>query len=165
MDRGGDRDPALAEALDHVDRPRRPGEVERRGQDLGDRAGERALVGRGQRVLDDVGVEVELRIVDPVREVEPQRHRDHPAPERRDQVDARGDRGADGVGAERSGGRRGVDRQPDDVAVDGAVLRRDELRINRCELAHGPLPPCGHTLCTDIESTILASHPQGRDVL
>ncbi len=63
--------------------------VERAGDDAADHVGE--LLGRARRrhgVVADVEVDVEVGILDPVRQVEPERHLHQSAAERRQLVDA-----------------------------------------------------------------------------
>ena len=113
--------------VDHVDRPRWPTQIERGGHDLGDLVGELPVVTRGRQVvLHDVVVDVELRVVDPVRQVEVERDLDHPLAERRHELDPVRDHGADLLGRQRPL----VDRESRDVAVDPAVLGGDELRVD-----------------------------------
>src|SRR3954454_9258852 len=69
------RDVAVRQAVDQVDLPQRAVAVERAGEDAGDGLGEPAVVaGRRDGGLADVEVEVEVGVLDPVRQVDAERH-------------------------------------------------------------------------------------------
>ncbi len=76
MDLGVDRGPAPGEAGDQVDLPQRPAAVQRAGVQPGHLLGE---LGVGpwprQRDLPDVVLDVEVRIIDPVRLIQAERER------------------------------------------------------------------------------------------
>jgi hypothetical protein len=120
MHLGQHRHPALGEAVDQVQLPQRMGSIERPREDPRDRLGQLAVVARRRhRALTDVEVDVEVGVVDPVGVIEPERHLDELAPERRQQVQPAADDPADVRdldGASR--GRRGVeDREAAHVPV------------------------------------------------
>ena len=86
------RDAALVDAVDDVQLPQRPGPVERAAVDATDDLAE--LLRRARRrhgVVSHVEVEVEVGVLDPIRQVEAERHFDEPTPERRQQPEAIGD--------------------------------------------------------------------------
>ena len=81
------RDPAVLETLDHPELPERPAAVERRRVQVRDQLGELLVRAGGRhRNVSHVEVEVEVRVLDPVRVVEPERHLDDAAAERRQEV-------------------------------------------------------------------------------
>ena len=75
------------EPVDDVELPQRAAAVERAAEHPRDGLGELPVVaGRRDRGLADVEVEVEVRVVDPVRQVEPERDLHEPPAQRRQQV-------------------------------------------------------------------------------
>jgi hypothetical protein len=109
---GHDGDPAALEPVDHVELPQRPRPVQRAGGQPGDLLGQ-LLVGAGgrDRDLPDVEVEVEVRVVGPVRHVDPQRHLHQAPAQRGQQVQPLLEELSHSVGGERLGHLRGVDDQ------------------------------------------------------
>jgi hypothetical protein len=83
-------------------------------------------------------VQVEVRVLDPVRVVDPERHLHEPPAERRQQVQALRDEAADVVDLERPAGhgRRVVDGQPSDMPVRPGRFHRQELRVEAGQLPH-----------------------------
>ena len=80
---------AAVDPLDHVQLPEGLGAVHRPGVDAADGVGQQlGRARRGDGVGPDVEVDVELRVLDPVREVEPERDFDEAAAERRQLLDA-----------------------------------------------------------------------------
>ena len=72
----------VVQALDDVHLPQRPVEVERAGDQPGDLDAQLPPVaGLGQGDVADVELEVEVRVLDPVRMVEVERHADQPLTE------------------------------------------------------------------------------------
>ena len=97
--------------------------------------------GRRQAHVADVEVEVEVRVVDPVRVVEAAS-----APRRRAGASVRARRPSTRTGVHRRvrievGARSLVDRQPVDVAERRRRLHVQEAAVQTCELLH-PRPPC-----------------------
>ena len=92
---------------------------------------------RRHGVVADVEVDVELGILDPVREVEPHRHFDEPAPERREQIDALED---DLLGRFQAGTARRasgvVDVQRRHVTERARRLHVEETDVDTAQLAH-----------------------------
>ena len=139
MELGQHRDATVAEAVDQVELPERMGAVQRAGDEPRDLLGQHPLVaGRGQRELADVEVEVEVRVVDPVGVVDPERHLGQAPAKRRQQVQPRGDQLGDRLERQLAAGRGGlvVDRQGADVGVVAAVLDRQELGVDAGQLLH-----------------------------
>ena len=100
------------------------------------------VTGRRQGELADVELDVEVRVLDPVGLVEPERDLDQPAAERRDQVQPGLDEPGQPVERERLGsGRRVEDADAADVAVDRRRLHREEGRVEAGELLHGRCLP------------------------
>jgi hypothetical protein len=93
---------------------------------------------RGQRDLAHVKLEVEVRIVDPVAVVEVERHLGQPPPERRHEREALGDQVLEPRQRQPAvlGRGRVVDRERAHVTVVARVLEREELLVERGELAH-----------------------------
>ena len=79
-----DRDAPAVQTVDQVELPQGPVTVELPSVQAGRLLGQLPVVaGRGQRELADVELDVEVGVLDPVRLVEPERHGDQPAAERR----------------------------------------------------------------------------------
>ncbi len=132
---------AVLEALDDVGLPQRLAAVERAARDVGRERGE--LPGparRRQRGAAQVVVEVEVGIVDPGRHVEPERHLDESAAERRHQPDPRLEQGAYPLverGVPQVGDRRRVDdRDAHHVHVGRRRLQREKGRIESGQASH-----------------------------
>jgi hypothetical protein len=139
MDLAHHPDPASREAVDQVDLPQRPRPVERPGVDAGDLLGQlRVGPGRSQGNLAHVELEVEVGIVDPVAVVEVEGNRGEAPAEGRHQWEAFGDELLEARQGQLAAGRgrRIEDRQRPDVPVVARVLERQELLIERGELAH-----------------------------
>ena len=125
--------------MDDVELPERPRTIERASEDAGDLLGELLLAAGGrQRQLAHVVAEIEVLVVDPVRVIEPERHRREAPAERRQQVQALGDELLQAGRVEHAAGcRRGVvDRKPAHVAEVAAVLQCEELRVEARQLSH-----------------------------
>ena len=113
VDLGQQRHAAALQAVDQVELPQRAGAVQRPGEDPRDGLGQLAVVaGRRHRRVADVEVQVEVRVLDPVRVVEPERDLDQPPAERRQQVDALADEAADVGHLELAAGRGRRGRRP-----------------------------------------------------
>ncbi len=139
VDLGQHRRPALGEALDQVQLPQRPVAIERAREDPRDGLGELAVRRRRRDGrLADVEVEVEVRVLDPVRVREPERHVHELPAERRQQVQPVGDEAADVLHAEVAAGRGGgvVDREAAHVPVRARGLHGQELRVKARQLPH-----------------------------
>ena len=134
-------DQAVREALDHVHLPERAGAVERARVDARDQVGE-LLVVAGLRKPDvaQVKVEVEVRVLDPVRVIETERHLDQPPAIRRQQMNALVDGLADRV-VERAFAEPSdfVERERADVAELAAGFHRQKTGVETGELLHGIL--------------------------
>ena len=79
---------ATVDTFDDVQLPQRASTIERAPVDAADRLAELlGSAGRRDRVVADVEVDVEVGILDPVRQVEPERNLDEAPPERRQLVD------------------------------------------------------------------------------
>ena len=133
------RHPTAVDPVDDVQLPERSGAVERAGVDPADDIAE--LLRRAWRrycVVTDVEVEIEVGVLDPVRQVEAERHLDEPATERHEQTEALLDEaaGADEelVGAE-AGDVEEVERRH--VPERAARLHVEERRVHPGELLHG----------------------------
>ena len=129
----------LRQAVDEVDLPQRAVAIERAGEDAGDGLGEPAVVARRRDGgLADVEVQVEVGVLDPVRQVDAERHARETPLQRRQEVDALADEPAEVGDLERAArrGRRVVDREAADVPVGARGLHGQELRVQRRELAH-----------------------------
>ncbi len=139
VDLGQHRHDAVLEPVDQIQLPQRPGAVERPGDDPRHLLGE-LLVGarRRQRELADVEVEVEVRVVDPVRVVEAERHLGQTPAHRRQQRQPLGEHLLDVGELELAarGGARIEDRDPADVPALARVLEREELGVEAGQLAH-----------------------------
>ena len=133
--------PAL-DAFDHVQLPQRARTVELPGEDARHLRGKlRVAPGRGERHLADVELDVEALVVDPVGVIEPERDlREAPA-ERRQQMQALGDRRAHPLGVEHAArcAPRIVDREAAHMAVVASVLDCQELRVEARQLSHALL--------------------------
>jgi len=82
-----DPEAIVRKALDDVALPQRPGAVERSGDDAADGLGQLLGVpGRRHCVMAHVEVDVEVRVFDPVRQVQTHGHLDQPPPERGERV-------------------------------------------------------------------------------
>ena len=129
---------ALVDALDHVQLPQRPGPVERAGDDAADRLGQLLRgAGRWHGVMADVEVDVEVGILDPVRQIETEGNLDQTPAERSELIDPFEDgllgRLEPGT-ARRAGGVVDVERR--DVAEDARRLHVQEAGIDTAQLAH-----------------------------
>jgi hypothetical protein len=85
-----------------------------------------------------VEVEVEVGVLDPVRQVEVERHGREPPAERRQQVEPLADQPAEVRDGQLAAGRgaRVVDREAGDVAVRPRGLHGQELRVDARQLPH-----------------------------
>ena len=128
-------------ALHTFDEPRFPQRsfaVERLGHDPSHQAAERGVVtGCGQRRVSQMVGEVEVRIVDPDRSAQLQRHRTHSLAVAGDKVQLGRDHAREVV--ERRG-RVGKQAYPADMHVADPVLQVEELGIERIHSLHR-LPP------------------------
>ena len=148
---GQHRHAAALEPLDQVQLPQRPRAVQRAREDPRDGLGQPAVVARRRhRALADVEVEVEGRVLDPVRQVDPERHLDQPPAERRQHVQPLGHHAADVADLERAArrGRRVVDGEAADVPVRARGLHPQELRVEARQLAHTSVLPDRSTVRT-----------------
>ena len=95
VDLGEDGDLAALEPLDDPELPERLATVELDGDEVADEVAE-LLGATGRRDADasDVGVDVEVGVLDPARAVEPERHLDQAPAELRHEVEAATRRGA-----------------------------------------------------------------------
>src|SRR3954447_15980128 len=133
------RDVAVRQAVDQVDLPQRAVAIERAGEDAGDGLGEPPVVAwRRDGGLADVEVEVEVGVLDPVRQVDAERHAREAPLQRRQEMDALADEPAEVGDLERAARRGGrvVDREAADVPVGARGLHGQELRVQRRELPH-----------------------------
>ncbi len=132
----------VLEPLDHVQLPQRPGAVQRPGVQARDGLAQLGLGARGRDGrLAHVEIEVEVRVLDPVGLVEPERDVDQLPAEGRKQMQPLGEHPADVLRAQvaaRRGGRV-VDGQAGHVAVGPRVLYGQELRVEARQLLH-PAP-------------------------
>jgi hypothetical protein len=86
VDLAVDRRPPAPQPEDQVDLPERSAALQRPGVQAGGLLGELPVAaGGGQGKLPDVELDVEVRVLDPVRLVQAQRHVDQAAAEERDQ--------------------------------------------------------------------------------
>jgi hypothetical protein len=143
------RDAPAGQALDHVELPQGLGPVEGAGDDPGHGLRELLVVtGRGDRVVPHVEVDVEVLVLDPVRQVEAEGHLDEPAPEGVEAVEPFEDELlGDLVPATSGSGRRVVDRQRRDVAERRRGLEVQEADVDAAQLAHGDLLRPGRPGC------------------
>ncbi len=134
------------EALDDVQLPQRPVEVERARVDARGLNAELAPVARlRQRDVAHVILEVEVLVLDPVRLVEPERHGAQLLPEHRRAVQPALHEREDAFEREPAAGRgrRVVDRDEADVRIGVGALGGEEERIVLAELTHGAVSCCG----------------------
>jgi hypothetical protein len=138
VDDGEDGEALAGQALDDVRQPQWPRAVERSRDDAPDHGGELVVApGRRDRRVADVEVQIEVRVLDPVRMVEPERHLDEAPAQRLEQMQAPLDLPAPRrVGVVAGGVGAGVDRQPADVSELGARLEVQERRIQSRQLLH-----------------------------
>ena len=137
------RDAAVRQAVDDVELPQRPRPVGRAGEDARDCLGDLAVVPRGrERGLPDVEVQVEVGVLDPVGQVQPERDAHEPPVERRQEMKPLFDEPRDLLDAEPAarGGDGVVDREPSDMAEGPSGLHCQELRVEARQLPH-PLSP------------------------
>jgi uncharacterized protein (DUF58 family) len=97
----------------------------------------RSSPGRHGRIAD-VEVEVEVRVLGPVRVVEPERDRHEPPPERRQQMDPLGHQAADVLELQLAARRRRrvVDGEAAHVPECPGGLHRQELGVQARQLPH-----------------------------
>ena len=145
------RHAATLEPVDQVQLPQRPAAVQRAGEDAGHDLGQAVVVARRRdRGLADVEVEIEVRVLDPVGQVEAERNLGQAPLEHGQQVKPLADQAADVLCGKvaAGGGGRVVHRQASDMPVGPGVLHAQELGIQAGELAHGdilPVAPRGGT--------------------
>jgi hypothetical protein len=94
------------------------------------------VAGRRHRNVAEVVVEVEVRVLDPERVVEAERHGDEPAPERRDKVQAFGHEVAH-LGERERVLPRLEDRERRHVAVRRRRFHGEEAVVETRQLTHG----------------------------
>jgi hypothetical protein len=132
----------VPKALDDVELPERAAPVERASDDARHLLGKLPIVsGRREPDVPDVEVEIEVRVLDPVRVIEPERDLDEAAAVRRQQVHPLGDQALDVVQRGRGpGGAGGIEEgEPADVSVGRPRLHVEEARVEPGELLHdGP---------------------------
>src|SRR4051794_22210482 len=127
------------EPVDHVELPQRPRPVERAREDARHLLAQlRVGARRGQCELAHVEVEVEVRVVDPVRIVEPERDLDELPLERRQERQPLAQERLQVAARDRAARpRAGVDDpQSANVARLTVCLQREELRVEARELPH-----------------------------
>ena len=131
--------PAVVDPFDHVELPQRLAPVEGPGLDAADHLAELfGSAGRRHGVMADVEVDVEVGVLDPVRQVQPERHLDQPAPERGELVDALEDQllGRFQPRAARCAARV-VQVERRDVAEHAGRLHVEEAGVDPRQLLHG----------------------------
>ena len=136
---GDDTDVAVGQALHDVELPERAAPVERGAGDLRGHLGQLPMPA-GARGSDatDVVVEVEVRILDPDRVVQAERHRHDAAPERRHQVQPRLDEVLDRLEVVAALHRRRIeDRGHGDVHVHARRLEVQKGRVKARKSLHG----------------------------
>jgi hypothetical protein len=161
VDLGEEADAPVPQAVDEVDLPQRPRPVQRPGHDPGQDLRDLALGARRRdRGLAHVVVEVEVGVLDPVGQVEAERHLDEPPAEGRQQVQPLGDDRPQALRADRpvGRGRRVVDAQDPDVPERARRLDAQELRVERRQLVHQP--PGSATGPDASASGAVAIHPR-----
>ena len=127
----------VLQALDDVHLPQRAGAIHRAPDDAGDLIGELVgPTGRRQAHVADVEVEVEGRVVDPVRVVEVQRHLDDPAAHRLELADLRREAAVHRLVRIEVGARSLVDGEAVDVTERRRRLHVQEAAVQTCELLH-----------------------------
>ena len=147
---GDERDAVVLEALDDPDLPQRLAALELHARDVAHDVGQLAQrAGRRHADPFDVAVDVEVRVVDPHRVVQPQRHIDDPLAERSHQMHAIGDVSPHGLERVATGHRRGVEdggqrhmrvhRRRLDVQEEG-IEPRETLHVILSLLASWPGP-------------------------
>ena len=129
---------AVVDTLDHVQLPQRTAAVEWSGHDAADHLAQLFRVaGRGDRMVTDVEVDVEVRILDPVGQIETERHLDEAPAERCELIDPLEDdllRHLE-TGAPRHTGRV-VDVERADVTEDARRLHVEEAHVDAAQLSH-----------------------------
>jgi hypothetical protein len=114
--------------------------IEGASGDVGDEGGELVrAAGRGHRGAPDVVIEVEIGVVDPHRDVQPERHLDEAVAQRRHEVQP-GFEERPHPGVERARGRgRGVDdRDAQDVHVRRRRFQSEERGVEAGQTLHRP---------------------------
>ena len=136
------RPPTVAEPLDDVHLPERVVPIHPTTDDPSDLLGE-LVGGTGRREPDltDVEVEVEVRVVHPVRMVEPERHLHHAAAQRSDMTDEGAEPLVHGGVRVELRIRAFVDRETVHVPVRRRRLHVEERRVEPGELLHRPSLP------------------------
>jgi hypothetical protein len=142
VDLGVEADAAIREPLDHVDLPERACAVERARVDARDQLGELLIVARGRhRDVSQVEVEIEVRVLDPERPVEIERHLDEAAPVRKELGEAAHERLLERVAERTPAEPRGIeDDQRSDVSELATGLHQQECVVEAGELLHGGPP-------------------------
>jgi hypothetical protein len=126
----------VGQPVDEVHLPQRVRPVQPPGVDLGHRVGELPhAAGRGQSQLEQVAIEIEVRIVSPVGPVQPERHLHEAQAQRRREVEAFEQEAGERLPVEAATGRV-ENRQPRDMSGGGRGLGVQELRVERGQLAH-----------------------------
>ena len=144
VDLGQQRHATTLEPVDQVQLPQRPAAVQRAGEDAGHDLGQAVVVARRRDSgLADVEVEIEVRVLDPVGQVEAERNLGQAPLEHGQQVKPLADQAADVLCGKvaAGGGGRVVHRQASDMPVGPGVLHAQELGIQAGELAHGDILP------------------------
>jgi hypothetical protein len=129
----------VAQAVEQVELPQRPGAVEGARADPRDRLGDLALVaGRRDRRLAHVVLDVEVGVLDPVGQVEVERDLDEPPAKRRNEVQPLLHAAPQVLDGHRpaGGGRRVVDPEHADVAERPRRLDPQEVRVEARQLVH-----------------------------
>ncbi len=145
---------AALEPPDQVDLPQRAVPVQRASVYPRHLVLELARVARGRkRKLADVKLDVEVGILDPVGEVEPERCLDQAAPERWNERQPGLDQPGEALQRQRLRCRARVDdAHAADVAVDGSRLHREKGGVEPSQLLHPALPS------VDGETATLSGH-------
>ena len=133
------RHPPIVDSVDHVQLPQRSGTVERAGVDPADDVAQLLRrAGRWHRMVTNVEVEVEVGVLDPVRQIEPEWYLDEPSAERDEQpeplLDEAAGRFEESVAAEPADVEQ-VERG--DVTERAAGLHVEERRVHPGQLPHG----------------------------
>ena len=153
-------EPPVVQALDHVELPQRPRAVQGPGDDPADGLGELlGVAGRRHGVVTHVEVDVELRVLDPVRQIEAERHLDQSSPEGQETVDAIEDDVLGGFQPGAAGrARRVVDRHRADVPEVRVGLEVQEADVDAVELSHNE-PLTLYALACSIRGKIVGQPP------
>jgi len=143
VDLGQEGDLPAFEPMDQVELPERPGAVQRTAEDARHLVRQLLVAPRcGQSELPHVEVEVEVRVVDPVRVIQAERHLGEAPAEWGQQRQPLDDQLLDVVEVDLVARRGGwiEHRDPRDMAGLPRRLHGQELRVKTRELSHRHLP-------------------------